>query len=271
MKGSYRIGEAFGIGIFVHWSFPLLLLYVLVSSLGSGLVMAFNAVVFVLAVFGCVLLHELGHSLAARRYEIGTHDITLLPIGGVARLMRLPDEPRQELVIAIAGPAVNLGIAAVLSLVAFMLGKPVPAGLTALSSGTAILYGLISANLILIAFNMIPAFPMDGGRVLRALLAMKKGMLPATEIAAGLGKMMAVLMFIGAFFLSPVLFITAVFIYVAGEAELQSMRRNDAGRENSIGIDTVMSRLSGAFAVRDGFVYREEPRKVRGRVIDQQD
>jgi len=266
MKGSYRIGEAFGIGIFMHWSFPLLLIYVLFSSLGGGVVMAFNAVVFVLAVFGCVLLHELGHSLAARRYGIGTHDITLLPIGGVARLMRLPDEPRQELVIAIAGPAVNLGIAAVLSLVVFILGDPPPSGLAALTSDTAIMYGLISANLILIVFNMIPAFPMDGGRVLRALLAIKKGMVPATEIAANLGKIMAVMMFVGAFYLSPVLFITAVFIYVAGEAELQSMRRNDPGRENSI--DAVMRRLSGAFAVRDGFVYREEPRKVRGRVID---
>ncbi len=269
MKGSYRIGGAFGIGIFVHWSFPLLLFYVLFSSLGSGLVLALNAVVFVLAIFGCVLLHELGHSLAARRYGIGTHDITLLPIGGVARLMRLPDEPRQELVIAIAGPAVNLVIAAVLSLVVFILGNPVPTGLAELSSDTAILYGLISANLILIAFNMIPAFPMDGGRVLRALLAMKMGMLPATEIAAGFGKIMAILMFCGAFFLSPLLFITAVFIYVAGEAELQSMRRNVAGRADFM--DTVMRRLSGAFAVRDGFVYDKAPRKVRGRIIEPKD
>ena len=110
---------------------------------------------------------------------------------------------------------------------------------------------------------------MDGGRVLRALLAMKKGMLPATEIAVGFGKIMAVMMFIGAFYLSPILFITALFIYVAGEAELQSMRRNDAGRDNSM--NAVMRRLSGAFAVRDGFVYDKEPRKVRGRVIEPED
>jgi len=268
MKGSYRLGQAFGIGVFVHWSFALLLGYVLISLLmeGAGLTIALNGVVFVLAVFACVTLHEFGHALAARRYGIGTHDITLLPIGGVARLQRMPDDPRQELVIAIAGPAVNVAIAALLSLVAFMIGTPAPGALVALSSDTALLYGLIYANIVLVVFNMIPAFPMDGGRVLRALLAMKKGMLPATEIAAKLGKLFAVAMFVAAFFWTPFLFITAVFVYVAGEAELQSVRQRYLPASNPM--EEMLRRGLGGFAVPHGGVYRGEPKQVRGRVVE---
>lgn len=268
MKGSLRLGQAFGIGVFVHWSFALLLAYVVLSALfaGAGIAVAFNGLVFVCAVFACVVLHEFGHSLAARRYGIGTHDITLLPIGGVARLMRMPDDPKQELVIAIAGPAVNVAIAAMLSLFAVVLGKPPAAELVGLSSGTAILYGLIWANAILVVFNLIPAFPMDGGRVFRALVAMRRGMLPATELAVRVGKFFAAAMFVAAFFVNPFLFLTAAFVYVAGEAELRAIRQRflDAGDS----AEQIMRRAMAAFGVADGFVLRDEPKPVRGRVID---
>lgn len=273
MKGSYRLGQAFGIGIFVHWSFALLLIYVLASTLvtGAGLVVAFNSVVFVLAVFACVVLHELGHSLAARRYGIGTHDITLLPIGGLARLKAIPEDPKQEMVIAVAGPAVNVVIAAVLGLIAFLMGPPSAGALLTLSSDVALLHALIVANIILVVFNMIPAFPMDGGRVLRALLAMKKGHLPATEIAAKLGKVFAVLMFLAAFKLTPFLFVTAVFIYIAGQAELNAVRQRHLAAQDPM--QEMMRRAMAAFSLEagqpmPGAPVRDEPKPVRGRVID---
>ena len=270
MRGSYRLGSAFGIGVFVHWSFALLIGYVLWATLGSGAgaVIAFNSVVFVLLVFGCVLLHELGHSIAARRYGIGTHDITLLPIGGVARLERMPDDPKQELVIALAGPAVNVVIAATLSLLAVIFGVAPPQSAMALFSDSAILYGLIYTNVVLVLFNLLPAFPMDGGRVLRALLAMRRGPLQATEIAAAIGKGMAVLMFVGGFVWNPFLFLTAAFVFLAGEAERQAVRARYRRRVDPM--RDFMERAMAAFAVRDGVTpeSRGEPRRVRGRVID---
>jgi Zn-dependent protease len=268
-KGSYRLGEAFGIGVYVHWSFLLLLAYVVFSTLsaGAGWAIAVNGVIFVCAVFACVTLHEFGHALAARRYGIETHDITLLPIGGVARLMELPRTPKQELVIALAGPAVNVVIAGVLSLVFVLLGKPQPGALAALSSDTAILYGLIYANIVLVVFNMIPAFPMDGGRVFRALVAMKKGMLPATEVAAKLGKFFAVLMFVGSFYWTPFLLLTAAFVWFAGQQELMAVRMRYAPPPIDP-IEAMLRRSFGGFVMPDASVPPGEPRPVRGRVVE---
>ncbi len=266
MRGSYRLGQAFGIGVFVHWSFALLLGYVVMTTLagGGGWVIAFNSVVFVLAVFACVLLHEFGHCLVARRYGIGTHDITLLPIGGVARLERIPEEPRQELWIALAGPAVNVVIAAALSLAAVVLGVAAPPTGLVMMSDAAILYGLIYTNIVLVLFNMLPAFPMDGGRVLRALLAIRGGTLAATETAASIGKVMAVLMVFGGFFWTPFLFLTAIFVFVAGQAELQAVRERHAPRGNPF-----EEILRQAFEVHGGSAPpKGEPKPVRGRVIE---
>jgi len=223
--------------------------YVVLTTLaaGAGAIVAFNSVIFVLAVFGCVLLHEFGHSLAARRYGIGTHDITLLPIGGVARLESIPEDPRQELVIAVAGPAVNVVIAAALSLLTVVFKIPAPATGMAMISDSAILHGLIYTNIVLVVFNMIPAFPMDGGRVLRALLSMRMGPLRATEIAAGIGKAMAVVMFVGGFFWSPFLFLTAVFVFMAGNGELQAVRERH--RRPSESMREMMRRMMAAFTV----------------------
>ncbi len=225
MKNSLRLTSAFGIGIFVHWSFGLLLAWVAFAflSAGAGIAGAVQGIFLVLCVFGCVVLHELGHSLAARRYGIGTRHITLLPIGGVAQLERMPRDPKQELVIAIAGPLVNVGIVGVLGTlsVLFNLG----AGVTGFNLGGtglgALISNLIFVNVILVIFNLIPAFPMDGGRVLRALLSMKHGHLRATQTAAGIGKFLAFGLGIGGlvFLQNPILILTGLFVWFGAEAE----------------------------------------------------
>ena len=172
MRWSLKLGKIAGIEIFLHWTFFLLLGFVFFSDLGQGTPAAALGVLFVLALFGCIVLHELGHALAARKYGIPTRDITLLPIGGVARLERMPREPKQELWVAVAGPLVNVAIAAFL-FVAIMVIRFTNLDAIVPHAQRSFLWPLLLMNLFLIAFNMLPAFPMDGGRVLRALLAYK--------------------------------------------------------------------------------------------------
>ena len=231
MKGKWKLGQAFGIGIYVHWTFGLLILFALLGGGVGGLGVA-TGILFLLAVFGCVILHELGHSLAARRYGIRTEDITLYPIGGVARLTAMPRRPMEELVIAVAGPAVNVGIAVALVPLVFLTGF-----LNAWLSG--FLMYLLAANIVLVLFNLLPAFPMDGGRVFRALLAMKGGdMVQATNTAAKTGKVMAVLLGLAGLGLfsslgfpaNPMLIFIAVFVWLAGEMERQGVGRMYAPR-----------------------------------------
>ncbi|MCA9108422.1 MAG: site-2 protease family protein [Planctomycetaceae bacterium] len=172
MKSSLKLGQIAGIGVFVHWSFFLLLAWIIYMGIAAGETAAvvIGGVGFILALFGCIVLHELGHALMARRFHVQTRDITLLPIGGVARLERIPRDPTQELLIAVAGPAVNVVIAIVLAAVIVLFGHVDQLGTTRLLTGQ-FLARLMWVNLGLVLFNLIPAFPMDGGRVLRALLA----------------------------------------------------------------------------------------------------
>src|SRR5688572_19684180 len=169
MSWSWRIGRIAGIDIYLHFTFLILLAWVALSHfLPEGDVAgALVGITFILALFGIVVLHELGHALAARRYGIQTRDITLLPIGGVARLERMPEDPKQELVVAIAGPLVNVVLAA-----AIYVGLWLSSGLTGVTDATRVGGGFLSqlfwVNVALVAFNALPAFPMDGGRVLRA-------------------------------------------------------------------------------------------------------
>jgi Zn-dependent protease/CBS domain-containing protein len=229
MKWSWRVGSIAGIALHVHATFLILLAYLAIReyrSSGSAAA-AINGVVFVLAIFATVVLHELGHALAARRYGIKTRDITLLPIGGVARLERMPREPRQELVVALAGPAVNVVIAALLYGWLRATGG-VPASIETASMSAAIfdrefLAQLLAVNVWLVLFNLIPAFPMDGGRVLRAVLAMRdRDYARATERAAKVGKFFALVFAILGFFVlgNPFLVFIALFVWLgaAGEA-----------------------------------------------------
>ena len=234
MRWSFRLARLLGIEVRVHATFFLILLWVALQYRGQGLAQMADGLLFVLAIFLCVVLHEYGHALAARRYGIQTRDITLLPIGGVARLERMPDKPVQELVVALAGPAVNVVIA--LGLVFFLLfaGQWIPTSeLNIVDSH--FLQRLAVLNVFLVVFNMIPAFPMDGGRVLRAVLAMRLDRLRATRIAAGLGQALALVFGFVGLLVNPFLIFIAFFVWIGASSESSHLQVSEALRDVSIG------------------------------------
>jgi Zn-dependent protease len=224
MKWSLKLGSFAGIRIYLHWTFVLLLGWILLSHLGQGhgWTEAWRGLGFIIALFGCVLLHEFGHALTAKYYGIRTRDITLLPIGGIARLERLPENPRHELWVTLAGPAVNLVIAGVLFAVVYFVYEANEFSQARLLEGNFLLR-LMWVNVFLGAFNLLPAFPMDGGRVLRALLCMRLGRARATRLAAGIGQGMAILFGIAGFFGNPMLIFIAIFVYLGAEAEARAV------------------------------------------------
>lgn len=226
MKWSFKIGVILGIEIKVHAIFLMLLGFVGWSNASAGGPAAgLAAVIFFLTIFFFVLLHELGHSIAARRYGVVVRDIVLLPIGGVARMESLPQNPRQELVIAFAGPAVNF--VAVIVLYFFMRAMNWPVDHLSFDlSGKDFWNGMLSLNAFMGLFNLIPAFPMDGGRVLRALLAMRYPYAQATRYASSVGQIFAVLFSLaGIFFLNNWwLVIIAVFIFTGAGSEESVVR-----------------------------------------------
>lgn len=220
MRWSWRIGKLAGIGIYVHATFLLLILFILFMNWrqGKSLETATEGILFILAIFGCIVLHELGHALAARHYGIRTRDITLLPIGGLARLERMPDIPIQELWVALAGPAVNAAIAGAILGISFLLGiRPELAAFR--WAGGSFLNKLMVVNFWLLAFNLIPAFPMDGGRVLRALLATRWDYSRATLAAARVGQAIALLFGFAGLLTDPFLVFIALFVWVGAEQE----------------------------------------------------
>jgi Zn-dependent protease len=184
---------------------------------GAGLASAVNATFFILAIFGCVLLHEMGHALAARRYGIATRDITLLPIGGLARLEGMTESPRQELAIALAGPAVNVAIAGALWLSLLRGNMTLPFSLA--PGIVQFATQLLAVNLSLAVFNLLPAFPMDGGRVLRAILASFISYERATEMAARMGQGLAICLAVLGLFGNPNLLLIALFVFLAARSE----------------------------------------------------
>lgn len=215
MINSWDIGSVQGIKLRVHWTFLLLPLWIFASAIssGMGLTSAIVSLMFVIAIFGCVLLHELGHAFAAQQFGIGTRDITLLPIGGVAALERIPQIPLQELWIAAAGPLVNVVIALIIFAIQIMSGP---------GNSTAYLFfsQLMIANVALVLFNLIPAFPMDGGRILRSLLALKLRYVTATVIATRIGQFCAVsLGLIGLYSGQMLMLLVALFVYFAARSE----------------------------------------------------
>lgn len=240
MKWSVKVGRLFGIDVYVHFTFLLLLVFLgfVYWRNTESLMAAAGSVAFLLALFGCVLLHEFGHALMARRYGIATQDITLLPIGGLARLERMPEKPMQEFWVALAGPAVNVAIALVVAVWLLLTGGLPPSSREAMTVGSdALLQRLMVVNVFLVLFNLLPAFPMDGGRVLRALLAARLGRRRATVIAANIGQAMAILFGIFGFLYNPFLVFIAIFVYLGAQAEagmvevqsaLQGLRVRDA-------------------------------------------
>lgn len=232
MKWSWKLGEVSGIGVYMHATFLLLIGWVAFTYWTQTRTFTGVAagVGFILALFGCVLLHELGHALTAKKFGIKTRDITLLPIGGVARLERMPDDPKQELWVALAGPAVNVVIAVALFLWLTATGEFKPLNQLSVSGGP-FLERLMMVNVSLVLFNLLPAFPMDGGRVVRALLAMRMDYTRATQIAAYLGQGMALIFgFIG-LFSNPFLIFIAFFVWIgaAQEASMVQMKSSLSG------------------------------------------
>jgi Zn-dependent protease/predicted transcriptional regulator len=229
MKGSIKIGKFVGIDVYMHLTFLLLVGWVALvhwqrgQSVGAALV----GVLFILAIFTCVVLHEFGHALMARRYGIATRDIILLPIGGVARLEKIPSRPMQELWVALAGPAVNAVIAAVLFVWLQATASWEPMQRLTVTTGP-LLERLMTVNLFMIAFNMIPAFPMDGGRVLRAALATRLNYDRATQIAASIGRTMAVLFALMGLVYSPILLFIALFVWLGATQEAALTRMKSA-------------------------------------------
>ena len=226
MSWSIPIIRIAGIQLRIHVTFLLLIAWVALGSASSA--------IFVLLLFLCVVLHEFGHAFAAKGYGINTPDITLLPIGGVARLERMPEEPKQELVIAIAGPLVNVIIAACLYVVIGTRGHVNPE--TAVRGGD-MLVGLFTINIWLVLFNLLPAFPMDGGRVLRAILASRMTFARATQVAATVGQAFAWFFGIiglfgipGIMHANPFLIFIAFFVYIGASQEAALAQMRDVSR-----------------------------------------
>lgn len=218
MRWSLKLGRILGIDVYLHFTFLLLLAFIgFTQWMARGDIgVALGTVAYFTSLFACVLLHEFGHALAARKYGIRTHDIILLPIGGVARLERMPEKPGQELVVAIAGPLVNLVIAG---------GLFVGLNLRGWDPSFSLFQGsfaerLLAMNVLLMLFNLLPAFPMDGGRVLRAFLAMWIPYARATRIAATVGQAMAFLFgFYGLVQFQPILILIALFVWIGASQE----------------------------------------------------
>ena len=230
MPWSLTVGYVYGTAVRIHVTFLLFLAWIWVAYYqrgGAGA--AWEGVAFVALLFLCVLLHEFGHIFAARRYGVKTPEVTLWPFGGIARLERIPEKPSEELVVALAGPAVNVVIAAVL--LVFLGGNVGVEHIEAIENPqVSLLAKLAAANIFLVVFNLIPAFPMDGGRVLRALLAMKMSHAQATQMAASIGQGLAIGLGVLGIFGNPMLIIIAVFVFLAASGEAGQVQMKQAAQ-----------------------------------------
>lgn len=239
---AWYIGSFAKIPVKIHWSFLLILVFVAGSSASQGAdtLSILIELCFLLTMFLCVVLHEFGHALTAKMYGIKTEDIILLPIGGVARLRQMPEKPLQELVIAVMGPAVNVVIATILFALLYSKFGPAYFNLAQLeqlgfSNWTGFLPLLMISNVLLVVFNMIPAFPMDGGRVLRALLSMGFGRLKATRVASFIGQAICIVFIIGGLYYEAyTLSIIGVFIFLGASQEYRSVAMDMALKGKTI-------------------------------------
>jgi Zn-dependent protease len=231
MRWSYRIGRIAGTDIKVHLTFLLFMAWVAFSVYTiRGAAAALEVTLFFLALFVCIVLHEFGHILMARRFGVRTPDVLLLPIGGVARLERIPDQPKQEFLIALAGPLVTAAIALILYLVVSAAGER-PSLQDPIISSDSFLVRLMTVNVYLLLFNLIPAFPMDGGRLLRAVLASRVGLVRGTRVAATLGQTLA--LFGGLYGITnsqPILALVAFFVFLGANAEAAAVETRAVGQ-----------------------------------------
>ena len=222
MRWSFPVGKVFGIPIRVHYTFLLLLAFIwYVESSVLGPAAGLHSVIFWALIFICVLFHELGHSLVAKSYGLGIASIILLPIGGISQITEIPRDPVKEVGITIAGPIVNFLIAAILLLVGKLLDQSLQFSQISLQSGSTIV-DLFWANVMLGLFNIIPAYPMDGGRILRAVIAMKREYLEATRLAADVGKLFAIGFIVGGFFFNWWLILIGIFIFSGASSEAEA-------------------------------------------------
>ncbi len=229
MKWSLSLGRIFGIKLSIHWTFIILLGFIFITQVlsGMGFSGAMLGVGYILTVFACIVLHELGHALTAKRFNIVTKNITLLPIGGLAMMERMPEKPGQEFLIAIAGPMVNVVIAFGLYLFLIFTGgipsmeelKTFMETQSSMITGEYFLFNLMAVNLFICLFNMIPAFPMDGGRILRAILCYIFNRSKATIIAARIGQFFAVLLIFAGFYVNFLLIFIGIFIFLSAGGE----------------------------------------------------
>ena len=239
-RWSWKLVTLAGTDVYVHYTFFLLIAVVAFSELvaGRGVAAVVRGTLLILAVFTTVVLHEFGHALTAQRFGVRTRDITLLPIGGVARLEKMPDKPGEQLLVALAGPAVNLAIAVLLFALVRLLDSP--GDIEAVRrAGGSFLERLMWINVSIAAFNLLPGYPMDGGRVLRALLAMRMAPERATQMAARVGQGVAVIFGLVGLFASPFLIVIAVFVWLGAQGEYS--------------VSTVRVALAG-LSVRDGMI-----------------
>jgi len=226
MKKSLKLGKPFGIKLAVHWTFLLLIAWVVIMDLTRG--RSFNealwSILFVLVLFVCVTLHELGHALVAKRYGYPTKSITLLPIGGMANIEKMPEKPKQELWITLAGLSVNVVIALVLwGIISTTGGVTTEMSVQAITSNNFLVL-LMIVNVFLVVFNLIPAFPMDGGRILRSILSFKMKREKATRVAMMSGQIFGVLFVFTGIFINPFLVIIGIFVFLGARMEYEEVR-----------------------------------------------
>jgi len=223
MKGSFKLGKIADIGIFIHWTFSLLILFIVFINYRSGqnATQIVWSVVFIFSIFITVVLHELGHALAAKRYNIITKDITLLPIGGIARLEKIPEKPIEELIVAMAGPLVNIALALITGIFITIpdTSEQLMAQLANGVNANNFFLNFFLVNFWLALFNLIPAFPMDGGRILRALLSFRLERHVATRISARIGQFLALGFILLGFFTSPFLIFIGIFVIIGAQVE----------------------------------------------------
>ncbi len=239
MKSRYslQLGRPFGIKVSVHWTFSLLIAWIVFISVGRGLEtpQILMHILFVLSLFVCVVLHELGHSLTAIKLGGEVHSITLLPIGGMAHMSKMPEKPRDEFLVSAAGPMVNVVIAFILWIY-ITLVQQVDVEQMEFQAITMQNFALMlmAANLFIVAFNLIPAFPMDGGRLFRSALSMKLSRLKATQIAKDIGQIFAILFIVAGLFFNPFLVIIGFFILLGAKGEYEMIKYQEILRNTTV-------------------------------------